>query len=540
MDTPPNTLGVDTQDTAPKRPMRKMMTSLRQPSAPEVPFAATLFYALDMDAKGYVVKRDILEGLTRTGISLEDERLKQAMLLLRAYEDSQPISLAEFEQVIRSNSTLFDRVYKGHLAIPDFEEFCDDLTDLYHRAANAKAGKVADYIPQLQLVDPEKFCVSVCTVDGQRFSIGDMDDHFVVQSICKTINYCIGLEEHGEDFFHSYVGREPSGHGFNELKLNAKGLPHNPMINAGAILGCALIKPKMTVAERFDEVMKVWQDLSGGGKPGFNNSVYLSERKTADRNYALGYFMRENKAFPPDVDLIETLEFYFQCCSIEMTAPAMSVVAATMANAGVCPITEKKVFEPNTVKHCLSLMYSCGMYDFSGEFSFTVGLPAKSGVSGALIVVVPNVAGFCIWSPRLDALGNSVRGLAFCEALVQKFNFHNYDSLLQNTHKKDPRLKKNKLQQETVMTLSWAASKGDLNEMKRVIANGVNVNAINYDGRTALHVAVSNGQLDAARYLLMHQAKTEMKDRWGHTPLDEAHALHEPRIIALLEAHDGR
>ena len=165
-----------------------------------------------------------------------------------------------------------------------------------------------------------------------------------------------------------------------------------------------------TMADRFDYVLQRWGQAAGGTMPGFSNPTYLSERKTADRNFALGYFMREKGAFPEGTDLVETLEFYFQCCSLELTAEAMSVVAATLANGGVCPLTGERVFQSGTVRKCLSLMSSCGMYDFSGEWAFRVGLPAKSGVSGVIMIVVPNVMGLVCWSPRLDENGNSVRG----------------------------------------------------------------------------------------------------------------------------------
>lgn len=328
--------------------------------------------------------------------------------------------------------------------IPDFEDFCQEIKEIYEFTLPNQGGAVATYIPQLARVNPEQYGVSICTIDGQRYSLGDANTYFCIQSICKPINYCLVQQEHGEKKVHQHIGKEPSGHGFNVLKLNPQNLPHNPLINAGAIMACALLKPEFDSADRIDYVMDVWKALSGGtASPRFNNAVYLSEKNTADRNFALGHFMREKKAFPEGINLYEVLEFYFQCCSIEMKAESMAVVASTLANGGICPLTEESIFDPNTVKNCLSMMSSCGMYDFSGEFAFTVGLPAKSGISGGLIVVVPNVMGICIWSPRLDPLGNSVRGLAFCEELVKRFNFHVYDSLVRASNKKDPRIKKN-------------------------------------------------------------------------------------------------
>ena len=155
-----------------------------------------------------------------------------------------------------------------------------------------------------------------------------------------------------------------------------------------AIMTASLIRPQEDIADRFDLVAATWERLCGGRRPGFTNAVYLSERQTADRNFALGYSMRESGAFRPGTDLLTALEFYFQSCSIEVDAEMLATAAASMANAGVCPLTEDPVFAPGTVQSCLSLMSSCGMYDFSGEFALTIGLPAKSGVSGAVLLVV--------------------------------------------------------------------------------------------------------------------------------------------------------
>jgi glutaminase len=328
----------------------------------------------------------------------------------------------------------------GELVIPDFAGFTADIAEIYERTRSLSDGAVATYIPQLARVSPENYGVAMCCVDGQRLALGDRDVDFTVQSCMKPINYCIALEELGEEAVHDVVGREPSGRGFNVLTLNGENRPHNPMINAGAIATCSLIRREMTVADRFDHVMEQWRRLAGGEKAGFSNAVYLSEKEKGDRNYALGYFMKEKRVYPEGTDLLQTLEFYFQCCSIESTCEKMAVVAATLANGGICPLTRERVLRFSTVRNCLSLMYSCGMYDFSGEFAFTIGLPAKSGVSGALMVIVPNVLGFCTWSPRLDALGNSVRGIAFCKELVGRFNFHNYDDLVNSLEtKRDPR-----------------------------------------------------------------------------------------------------
>lgn len=159
--------------------------------------------------------------------------------------------------------------------------------------------------------------------------------------MCKAINYCIALELWGTEKVHKHVGQEPSGVAFNALHLNPKGLPHNPLINSGAIMMASLIKPELNTADRFEHIKSVWRDLAGGKEIQFDMGVYLSEKATAYRNQALAYFMLENKAFPENVNLQETLELYFQCCSLMITSDAMGVLAGTMANGGMNPLTGK-------------------------------------------------------------------------------------------------------------------------------------------------------------------------------------------------------
>lgn len=396
---------------------------------------------------------------------------------------------------------------------------------------------MADYIPQLGRVDPSKFGMAVCTIDGQRKAIGDAGETFCVQSVSKPFNYCFALEELGQDAVHRHMGCEPSGVSFNELSLNPQGRPHKPMINAGVIMSSALIRQSLPVADRFDHVAQMWTRLAGGVRPGFSNSTYLFERATADRNFALGYSLREHGAFPRPESLIKDLEFYFQCCSLEMTADTLAVVAATLANGGLCPLTGEQVLEQETVQSCLSLMLSCGMYDYSGEWAFRVGLPAKSGVSGVVLTVVPNVMGVCTWSPRLDAQGNSVRGIDFCQRLVNRFNFHVYHGLgVGRSTKIDPRFREDKAERRLVVDLCWAASEGDCDGLNRLILRGADPNAADYDGRTPLHLAASEGRVEAIRLLLELGAVPGACDRWGNAPRDDAVLANCEEAVKLLES----
>ncbi len=527
-----------------------------------------LFRSLDTDNDGRVHRSDLIGRLAEAGLGPEDPRLQASLSALNAQEkgaaDDQVAGLRreDFCPAIRHTILLIERALQGNLVIPDFAEFRDTIDRLHAVARQDRSGKAADYIPQLDLPMPalDRFGVAVCTVDGQRHAVGDAREFFPIESTCKPVNYCLALEEHGAEAVHAFVGHEPSGLGFNELSLDKQNRPHNPMINAGAIMSSALIglteKRRMAdegrtadvdargwAGTRFDGVMASWQALCGGDKPRFSTPVYLSERDTADRNFALGYFMREKKAFPAGVDLHDVLDFYFQCCSIELTAEMMSVVAATLANGGICPVSGERVFRTETVQSCLSLMSSSGMYDYSGEFAYSIGLPAKSGVSGGIMIVVPNVMGLCAWSPRLDALGNSVRGVGFCRQLVETFNVHNYDALAGGTAKRDPRVSRTQARAVKVNEMIWAASKGDVGAIQQQLLHGATPRCADYDLRTPLHLAAAENQAEMVEFFLRQDGSDDAlnpRDRWGGTPLDDACLHGHETIIRMLERAGGR
>jgi len=277
-----------------------------QASAGAGRFAArSVFNAIGGAGAGTLTPDQILRGLTVTGIRRDDPRLRQTVAALSAVSDREPISETDFAEhyLHPENAALIQRAVQGDLVVPEFARFEERLARLFDFCRDYRDGAVADYIPQLARVDPERYAMSVCTVDGQRASFGDYDEPFCAQSTCKPVNYAIALEQYGVDVVHRHVGREPSGQSFNEITLNKRGLPHNPMINAGAIMCAALIKPTLPLSDRFDYVMNVWRALAGGERCGFDNSVYHSEKDTADRNFALAYFMREKGAFPEGADM---------------------------------------------------------------------------------------------------------------------------------------------------------------------------------------------------------------------------------------------
>jgi glutaminase A len=320
---------------------------------------------------------------------------------------------------------------EGRLAVPNWPEFSAKITELYNVIKSRPLrGANASYIPILEEADSNWFGISVCTVDGQRFDIGDTDVDFSIQSCVKPLMYAVAIEDVGLERVHKHVGIEPSGLAFNEVSLNADGLPHNPMVNAGAIATGSCVKPGADMSTRFKHFSDKLKALAGGaGKVGFSQPTYLCEFETAWRNNALMYYMEEAGVFPVDVTPEAALDFYIQCCAIEVNTASAAGMAATLANGGTSPLTGVPCLSTATVKSVLTLMFSCGMYDYSGEWCVHVGLPAKSGVAGLVYVVIPHVMGIAIFSPPLDSHGNSVRGVEFCKRLLHNYPYGVFDSM---------------------------------------------------------------------------------------------------------------
>lgn len=283
------------------------------------------------------------------------------------------------------------------------------------------SGKVATYIPELSKANPDHFGLAITSVQGQQFCVGDAQVPFTIQSCSKPFVYGIALQEHGREAVMKKIGVEPSGDPFNSIiKLDSSGRPHNPLINAGAIAASSFI-PGDTVEERMDVVLRT-MGLYAGQRPQIDMDVYESERSTGHRNRAIGELMIDSGALPKPLDL--TLDTYFQQCSMLTSARLLSVMGATLAKGGVNPLTGAQAIDPSYVRDVLTVMLTCGMYDWAGQWAYEVGMPAKSGVGGGIVAVVPGLLGIGVFSPRLDQQGNSVRGVKICRDLARLFSFH--------------------------------------------------------------------------------------------------------------------
>jgi glutaminase len=298
------------------------------------------------------------------------------------------------------------------------------ISMLHERISNVVDGEVAGYIPELARVDPDQFGIAGMTVDGRHLGVGDHAVPFSIQSISKLLLYGLALEMHGRERVLERVGVAPTGESFNAIQLDAEGRQApNPMVNAGAIAITDLVEGD-DLAARLEVVMGMYERYLGR-RPEIDSAVWASERATGNRNRAIAYLMASNGIIGDDVE--KTLDLYFAQCSVLVTCDDLARIGATLANFGLDAVTGERVVDGEVVRDMLTLALTCGMYDYAGEWAFTVGIPAKSGVGGGILGVLPGVSGLATFSPRLDRFGNSVRGVRVFEELSSSFDLHLFD-----------------------------------------------------------------------------------------------------------------
>ncbi|MFW1811741.1 glutaminase [Acinetobacter ursingii] len=298
--------------------------------------------------------------------------------------------------------------------LPDYLEHVLDECD------GDDSGHLADYIPELANASPHRLALAMSTVDGEIYSVGDDDVEFTIQSMSKPFTYAYVLQQLGIDEVLEKVGVEPSGEAFNEISLGKDGRPKNPMINSGAITTHSLIPVKDNISSA--EILRQFMSELAGRELCFDDSVYHSEIKTAYRNLSIGYMLRTVGIL--ETDPVDIVNGYIRQCSILVTVKDLVRMGSVLANGGVDAQTGKRLLNRSVVRQVLSVMMSCGMYDAAGDWLTTVGIPAKSGVAGGILGVLPGQVSIAAFSPKLDEHGNSVRGIDMMERLSRDMGLH--------------------------------------------------------------------------------------------------------------------
>ncbi|EFC5899708.1 glutaminase B [Escherichia coli] len=279
-------------------------------------------------------------------------------------------------------------------------------------------GKVADYIPALVTVDGSRLGIAICTVDGQLFQAGDAQERFSIQSISKVLSLVVAMRHYSEEEIWQRVGKDPSGSPFNSLvQLEMEqGIPRNPFINAGALVVCDMLQGRLSAPRQ--RMLEVVRGLSGVSDISYDTVVARSEFEQPARNAAIAWLMKSFGNFHHDVTTV--LQNYFHYCALKMSCVELARTFVFLANQGKAIHIDEPVVTPMQARQINALMATSGMYQNAGEFAWRVGLPAKSGVGGGIVAIVPHEMAIAVWSPELDDAGNSLAGIAVLEQLTKQ------------------------------------------------------------------------------------------------------------------------
>jgi glutaminase len=363
--------------------MQKYYEHLQQSASGLPPTCIDKEYLHEFVTSNMVNVRKFISALDKTGINIyKDIRFQtliDALTTEKSVTDSgqipvlRSIPLEDFEQFCRPNASLINQALSGQLILPDFGSFCQDVTRLFHQCRNLREGKASSNIKQHVRQIADMWSVSICTVDGQRMSVGNHTTPFSMQSLRDVLIYTLAITDCGEEEVHSRVGKEPAGDVNDSLVLDRDGLPHNAMIPAGALAVISLIKPNLTLPDRFDYLFGIYERLAGFEGIDFSNTNYLAEKMAADHIYSIAYHLKgHTQVFPQHCRLQQTIDLYLQLNSIECTTDSAATIAATLANGGVCPFTAEAVYSPEAVRNVLSLLHSCGVRKISGQIRLSL------------------------------------------------------------------------------------------------------------------------------------------------------------------------
>ena len=308
---------------------------------------------------------------------------------------------------------------------PDYARLEKILGDAYESFKDETYGSPADYIPELDNVNPELFGISIVTVDGKVFNVGDVEHTFSIQSISKVFTLAMVMEQMGQEAILKKLGAEPTGLPFNSVTAIEQQATRvgNPLVNAGAIATTSLLEGPSEKA-KWKSILDFYSACASAELT-IMNDVYKSEAATNGRNQAIARLLNSYGVMYNDPE--KAVDLYTRQCSIGISSEQLAAMGATLAAGGVNPFTGDRVIKQDNIPQLLSVMLSCGMYDYSGTWSYLTGLPAKSGVGGGIVAIVPGKGAIAAFSPRVDAAGNSVRAQKAIAYISQQLDINIFD-----------------------------------------------------------------------------------------------------------------
>lgn len=506
-------------------------------------FEDELFKTLSEGGNTFPLSR-FLHGIKNVGVSINDPRLSKLInkinkLKKDSKRDDVDIDLNQMKELINENRVLTRQLFINNLIIPNFSEFCTKLDDMYWECRKNFSGTVSSNSKVLSGKGAEKWGVSLCTIDGQRHNVGDTEDPVIIDSCCRPINYALAVNHIGEEIVSQYIsnGAIVQNDDIDKiLSLSKMSLDQNPVDNSGSLLITSLLKLGLNITDQgLHSVFKEYELLSGGlDEIDWNKMFHRHVMGANIEVHAQAHHLRKHLCFPNGTDIQETIDFFLRLHSIQLSPRSMAVIAGTLANDGVCPITGKRVLSSSSVQSTISIMLSCGM---SKDFSFKIGIPASSGVSGGVLLVVPSLFGAFLWSPLLNDEDVSIRALQFSQMMSDMFDLHYFSSKQRNhINPGYPGKTKNQDKESRTVQAIYSASVGDLAALRALKIRGHNMNGMDYDGRAPLHLAASQGELEVVKFLITKcKVQIDVKDRWGVTPLDNAIEGNKPEVTDYLK-----
>ncbi|KAM9854359.1 glutaminase liver isoform, mitochondrial [Aulostomus maculatus] len=519
--------------------------------------ADVLFDSFASDGKVNI--NQFFEAIWSSGLHRSDSRLRDCFFHLRKLQDAEgSVDRNTFQRCITGFVSLILKALQGRFVIPDFSTFTEETQKLFSKCRQLLS-------VQEDSRDSSKWSVSVCTVDGQRLSLGDWASPLPLGEVSWPLLYGVAVDLLGSDLVHRYVGVDQYSRHDSPFTLTKTGIPHSPLTETGAIITTSLLQLAGRLCaeeeEKYDSVLNVIQRLCNKEHATLNCTSYQSSRTASVRLHALSFYLQEKKCSPEKVDVNAAVDLMLQCSSTEVTCESGAAMAASLANGGLCPLSGDQVLSPGTTRSMLSMMQVAGMKDYSATFLYKTSVPAVSSSHGGLLAVIPGVLGLMAFSPEQDAWGNPWRAVHFCQVppppghrlcvrdavsevlgglcfqeLISTFQLHSFD--IRTPFRQILAYRQWKAESEgyQIMNILLAAFKGDVQSLRRYFLSGVDVNAVDYDGRSALHVAAAEGHTEVIHFLLQNTgANPALKDRWGSSPLQEACRHNRDAAIQLLQ-----